>query len=76
MTIVITSESTCDLPKYYIEENEIVILPLAINFGTEQHLDGVDITTKDIFEKVEAGSPLPKTSAISTYEYTEFFKCC
>lgn len=73
MKIVITSESTCDLPKSYIEENGIVILPLAINFGTEQHLDGVDITTKDIFEKVEAGSPLPKTSAMSTYEYTEFF---
>lgn len=74
MKIGISCESTCDLPKSYIEENDIRIFPLAINFEDKEFIDGKTITPNEIFEKVNKGSALPKTSARSVGEYIEFFK--
>lgn len=73
MKLAISSESTCDLNQDYLEKNDIKIIPLAIHFDTEEHLDGVDIFPKDIFERVNCGSNLPKTSARSVGDYINFF---
>lgn len=41
--VVITADSTCDLPKSIIEKNNIVITPLSILLGEDTFLDGVDV---------------------------------
>lgn len=73
MRIGISCESTCDLPKDYIKENDIKILPLAINLSDKEYIDGETITSKEIFQKVDDGAPLPKTAARSVGDYVEFF---
>ena len=72
MAIRITSDSTCDIG-YLAEERKVGISPLNVVLDAETFQDGVNITPHDIFEFVEKTKILPKTSAISMDDYTEFF---
>lgn len=63
--IKIFADSTCDLSPELIEQHDIGIIPLNIIFGDDIFQDGVDITTKELYEKVEKYKSLPKTSAAS-----------
>jgi DegV family protein with EDD domain len=72
-SIVITADSTCDLPEYLVRENEIVIIPLSILLGEKSFLDGVDVKPKDIYAHVDKTGELPKTSAVPPGQYYEIF---
>ena len=52
--IKIITDSTLDLPAELIREKNIEVLPLLINFGEESYLDGVEITTKEMIDKINA----------------------
>ena len=51
--IKIITDSTLDLPVSLIREKDIEVLPLLINFGEESYLDGVEITTHEMLERME-----------------------
>ena len=72
MAIRITSDSTCDIG-HLAEERGVAISALNVVLDTETFKDGVDITPQQIFEFVEKTKILPKTSAMSIDDYTEFF---
>ena len=74
MDIIITADSTCDLPDYLVQENDIVILPLSILLGENSYLDGIEIHPKDIYEHVTKTGELPKTAAVTPQQYTDVFK--
>lgn len=63
--IKIIADSTCDLSKELIEKYDITILPLHINLGDEEFLDGVTITPDEIYKWSDANNTTPKTSAAS-----------
>ena len=73
MKIVISAESTIDLPKNMLKENDIHIIPFQVLIGDQEYKDG-DITSKEIFENVKVNKVLPKTSAINENDYAEYFK--
>lgn len=73
MTFKISSDSTCDLSKQHVEQNQLNILPLAITLGDKIYRDNVDITINEVLEYVDNGGDLPKTSAVSVEEYIEWF---
>lgn len=72
--ILITADSTCDLPEEIVSENNIVIVPLSILLGEESYLDGVDIKPKDIYSFVDKTGELPKTAAVPPSKYYEIFE--
>lgn len=72
--ILITADSTCDLPEEIVSENNIVIVPLSILLGEESYLDGVDIKPKDIYSFVDKTGELPKTAAVPPSRYYEIFE--
>lgn len=72
--IKITCDSTCDLTKELYEKYDVAVMPLAVNLGDELYRDGVDIDGPMIFDYVAKTGILPKTSAVSIAEYTDFFK--
>ena len=72
--IKITADSTCDLSKELVEKYNIEIVPLGIYLGDDLFTDGVNITPQQIFDYVDKTKILPKTSAVTIYEYTEIFK--
>lgn len=71
--IIITSDSSCDLSEELIKEHDIRIIPLHVNFETEEYDDGVNIDLIKMFAKVETTGNTPKTSAVSPDEFVKFF---
>lgn len=71
---VITSDSTCDLSEELLKKYEITLLPLTITLGDKQYKDNVDVTSEAVLKFVDETGIMPKTSANSVYDYTEFFK--
>ena len=71
--VVIFSDSTCDLTKELIEKNDIKILPLYVVFNEKSYKDGVDLTTKELYDMVEQLKITPKTAAISPNEFIQAF---
>ncbi|WP_178669208.1 DegV family protein [uncultured Eubacterium sp.] len=72
--IVITADSTCDLPKELIDKYDIQIIPLSVLLGEKVYRDSVDIKPSDIYDFVEKTGELPKTAAVTPSEYHEVFK--
>ena len=71
--VVITADSTCDLPKSIIEKNNIVITPLSILLGEDTFLDGVDVFPANVYEFVAKTGTLPKTAAVAPSAYFDLF---
>ncbi len=72
--IIIASDSTTDLNKQLIEENDIRILPLSVYLADSVYKDGVDIAPEDIYAHYEKHKQLPKTSAVNVADFYNFFK--
>lgn len=73
MRIKITSDSTCDLSREILSENNITLIPLTVIKDGHPYLDNVTITPAEIFAHVAAGGALCSTTAVSIGEYQEFF---
>lgn len=72
--VKIIADSTCDLSRELLEKYHVTILPLHVLLGEEEHLDGVNITPKEIFAWSEAHKTTPKTSAPSMEAATALLK--
>ena len=74
MNIKIISDSTCDLSRQLLIDNDITLAPLTVVKGEEQFKDGVTITPEEIFAHVAAGGALCSTAAVSIGEYEDLFE--
>ena len=72
--IGIASDSTCDLSKELTDRYEISILPLHVILDEKEYKDGVDITSKEIYEWSDRVKKTPKTAAFSPAEAEDFLK--
>lgn len=72
--VIITADSTCDLPPKLVQDREITIIPLSILLGDDEYLDGVDVTPQDIYRFVDSTGILPKTAAVSPSRYYDIFE--
>lgn len=74
MKIIVTTDSTSDLPKNLAEKYNIGIMPLNVNLGDDTFEDGVNIGPEEIFNFVDKTGVLPKTGARSALTYQGFFE--
>ena len=72
--VLIVTDSACDLPQSYLDENNVKFISFHINLKDKTFLDRVDITTKEMFKKIDQAKEITKTAAIAPSEYEEFFK--
>ena len=72
--IKIITDSTLDLPADLVREKGIEVLPLLINFGEESYLDGVEINTHDMLERIEKENILPTTAQVTPSRFEETLK--
>ncbi|MCJ8013417.1 DegV family protein [Paenibacillus sp. KQZ6P-2] len=70
----IFTDSTSDLPKEWVDQYDIGIIPLYVVFGDEQLRDGVDITPAELYERVARNGSLPKTAAPSPADFMAAFE--
>lgn len=59
-TIAIVADSGSDVPPSLIEQFNIRIAPLHVNYTNESYLDGVDISAQEVYDYL--GVEIPKTS--------------
>lgn len=72
MKIRIITDSAADLPRPC--RPEVTVLPMAVTFGEEQFLDGVDLAHRQFYEKLIEGDALPTTSQINPTQFEEAFR--
>lgn len=74
MKVIITADSTSDLPQKYIYERDIKIFPLSILLGESAYLDSVEIKPQNIYDYVAKTGDLPKTAAVGVAQYYDVFR--
>jgi len=62
MKIGIVTDSTADLDQKILDEYEIEVVPLSVNFSNKVYTDGIDLNAKEFFAKLKEVNELPKTS--------------
>lgn len=72
--LMITTDSTADMPASVAEKYDIRIAPLHVLYNDEDYADGVDITPEDILNRYKERGELPSTSAVTPDGYLNFFK--
>lgn len=71
--IKLVVDSTTDLTRDFFLEHGISSLPLSVYFGTEEFLDGIDITPGDFYQKLRHFSGFPTTSQVNPQAFRETF---
>lgn len=72
--IILCADSTCDLGPELKEKYQVSYYPFHVILEGKQYGDGVDLVPDQIYATYREKKVLPKTAAINTAEYVEFFK--
>lgn len=72
MKIAITADDTCDLPKDLIEKHDITLSYIPNILGEKEYRNG--LPSDEIYEYVAQTGILPKTAALNSQDYKEFFE--
>ena len=72
--IKITTDSTCDLPRYIVEQHDITVMPLGVIKAGKLYQDGINIRTADIAAHVDAGGEITTTNAVNISDYENLFR--
>ena len=72
--VIITADSTADIPADIAEQYNIRISPLHVLYDEEDFTDGVNITPEYIIKRYDEKDQLPSTAAVTPEEYREFFE--
>jgi len=72
--IKIITDSTCDLNKEIIKKYDLEVIPLTVNFGEEEYLDGVEIDIKEFLRKINEEDVFPTTAGVNPQRFYEVYK--
>ena len=74
MQYQIISDSSCDLPKDYVEENQIEIVPFYVSFdGENYYKEGIEVDHEDFYYKMINDHAYPKSSLPAVQDYVDAF---
>ena len=72
--IAIVTDSTADIPKDLVEKYKIKVVPLYVNFEDKSYVnDGVDITAKQFYEKLENAKKQVTTSQPTPQDFIKVY---
>jgi DegV family protein with EDD domain len=72
--IKIIVDSTQNLTDDYLEEHDIRVAPIAIQFGEETYQENIDIDRDKFYAKIEELGIIPKTSQPTPAAYADFYR--
>ncbi len=74
MKIKVMVDSGSDLTEKEAKELGIEFVPINVQFGEDEYLDGVNLFVEEFYNRLEKSSEMPKTSLINTFRWGEAFK--
>lgn len=73
MKIALVTDSTSVLTKEEAKENNVIITPIPVIIGDKEYLEGVNITSAELFKMQKEGAAFPKTSQPSMGQNIELY---
>ena len=74
MAVKLISDSACDISQAEAKELNITILPLKTLIDGVEYLDGVTISPREFYDKLESCRQLPTTSQLSPADFGDVFR--
>jgi len=71
--IALVTDSTCDLSDNLIDEYQINILPININFGENHYLDKITIRPEQFYDLLEENKHYPKSAQVNEKAFTNLY---
>ena len=71
--IALVTDSTCDLAQDIIDNYQISMLPININFGENHYLDKVTIQPEQFYTLLEENNDYPKSSQVNEKSFTSLY---
>ena len=71
--IKIITDSASDLELDKARKDNIIVLPMTIQFGETTYQDKIDLSAEDFYNKLIESDTLPTTSQINPYSFEEVF---
>jgi DegV family protein with EDD domain len=72
--VAIVTDSTVNLPDSYINEYGIQVAPQVVIWDGVTYQDGIDIHTKEFYERLKNSTSSPTTSQVSIVKFKEVFQ--
>jgi len=70
MKIGIVTDSTCDLPPYFIEQHELEVIPSVLVLDGKEYADGIGLSREDFYKRLPSLKTQPTTAAPSIGEFS------
>lgn len=74
MKIRLVVDSSSDLPRDFIQSNNIKVLPLTVIFDKKEYKDGIDINPTEFYTMLKNSVNMPTTSQVTPKAFIEAFK--
>lgn len=74
MNIILSADRTCDLTEALRAEYKVETIPYHISLEGRDYTDNEDITPEVLYQAFWDRKALPKTSAINSFEYENYFR--
>ncbi len=71
--IALVTDSTCDLAQDIIDDYQINLLPVNINFGDNHYLDKITIQPEQFYKLLEENRDTPKSSQVNEKSFTNLY---
>ena len=69
----IVTDSVSDIPAEIAEQLKITVVPLYVRFGSDVYRDGVELNSRDFYQKLVTSRRLPTTSAPSSRDFSDSY---
>ena len=69
MKLGIVTDSTCDIPKYLIDQHELEVGPSLLVLDGKEYADGIGISREDFYKRLPALQTQPTTAAPSIGDF-------
>ena len=70
MKIAIVTDSTCDLPQYFIEQHELEVIPSILVLDGKEYADGTGLSREDFYHRLPSLQTQPTTAAPSIGDFS------
>jgi DegV family protein with EDD domain len=71
--IALVTDSTCDLSQELIDNYQVNMLPININFGENHYLDKITIQPEQFYKLLEENTDYPKSSQVNEKAFTNLY---
>jgi uncharacterized protein len=71
--IALVTDSTCDLAQDIIDDYQINMLPININFGENHYLDKITIQPEQFYTLLQENKDYPKSSQVNEKSFTNLY---